>query len=153
AFLVLARRAASIRKRDSIASWLYGVAYRSALNLRRTIARGRAHEQPLTDVPQKDRGSDVLWSDVRVALDAELARLPDQLGAPLVLCYLQGKPRDEAAQELGWPAGALRGRLERGRRLLRSRLTRRGLTLSAALVGSVLGQGAQAAPPATCVIS
>src|SRR5262249_14012167 len=71
AFLVLARRAASIRKRDSIASWLYGVAYRSALNLRRTIARGRAHEQPLTDVPQKDRGSDVLWSDVRVALDAE----------------------------------------------------------------------------------
>jgi NAD(P)-dependent dehydrogenase (short-subunit alcohol dehydrogenase family) len=85
------------------------------------------------------------------ALDEELARLPERLQAPLVLCYLEGKTRDEAARELGWTVGQLRGRLERGRDLLRSRLTRRGLALSAALLGAALTHDASAALPATLI--
>jgi RNA polymerase sigma factor (sigma-70 family) len=144
AFLVLARKAGSIRKSESLGSWLHGVAFRSAANLKRQVARRHAHEKPAADVAQADNG-DVSWWEVRAVLDEELRRLPARYQAPLVLCYLEGKTRDEAAQELGWSTGTLRGRLERGRDLLRSRLVRRGLTLSASLLASQLGSDASAA--------
>jgi RNA polymerase sigma factor (sigma-70 family) len=151
AFLVLARRAAAVRKADSLGSWLHGVAYRVAANLRRDLARRRARESVVADPPDSAAAAEVSWLDVRVALDEELARLPERFRAPLVLCYLEGKTCDEAARELGWSVGTLRGRLERGRDLLRSRLTRRGLALSAALLGAALTHDASAALPATLV--
>src|SRR5262245_23555449 len=151
AFLVLARRAAAVRKADSLGSWLHGVAYRVAANLRRDLARRRAREAVVADPPESAAAAEVSWQDVRVALDEELARLPERFQAPLVLCYLEGKTRDEAAHELGWSVGQLRGRLERGRELLRNRLTRRGLALSAALLGAALTHDASAALPATLV--
>jgi RNA polymerase sigma factor (sigma-70 family) len=151
ALLVLARRAAAVRKSDSLGSWLHGVAYRVATNLRRDLARRHAREAVVADPPESAAAAEVSWQDVRVALDEELARLPERLQAPLVLCYLEGKTRDEAARELGWSVGTLRGRLERGRDLLRSRLTRRGLALSAALLGAALTHDASAAPPATLI--
>jgi RNA polymerase sigma factor (sigma-70 family) len=151
AFLVLARQAAAVRKSDSLGSWLHGVAYRVAANLRRDLARRRSREAVGADPPESAAAAEVSWQDVRVALDEELARLPERFQAPLVLCYLEGKTRDEAARELGWSVGTLRGRLERGRDLLRSRLTRRGLGLSAALLGAALTQDASAAVPATLI--
>ncbi|HEV3447352.1 MAG TPA: sigma-70 family RNA polymerase sigma factor [Gemmataceae bacterium] len=152
AFLVLARKAASIRKRDSLASWLHGVAYRSARSLQRELARHWAREKPLADVADSRGTDDLSWREMMHQLDAELERLPEKLRAPLVLCYLQGKTRDEAAHELGWTTPTLRGRLERGRRLLRNRLTRRGLSLSAALLAPALARQACAAMPAARVI-
>jgi DNA-directed RNA polymerase specialized sigma24 family protein len=73
-FLVLARNAVSIRKKDSVASWLHGVAQRVAANLHRDVARRGAREGPAVDVPQADTTEAVAWRDVRVALDGELAR-------------------------------------------------------------------------------
>jgi RNA polymerase sigma factor (sigma-70 family) len=151
AFLVLARRAAAVRKSDSLGSWLHGVAYRVAANLRRDLARRHARETVVADPPESAAAAEVSWQDVRLALDEELARLPERFQAPLVLCYLEGKTRDEAARELGWSVGTLRGRLERGRDLLRSRLTRRGLALSAALLGAALSHDASAALPDTVI--
>src|SRR5579884_722463 len=133
-FLVLARRAGSIKKREALGSWLHGVAYRVAEQLRRSIAHRRGRERPVTDMPQPDNTAAISWREVRAVLDEELEQLPTRLRAPLVLCYLQGQTRDEAAQHLGWSEGKLRGRLQRGRQLLRTRLTRRGITLPAALV-------------------
>jgi RNA polymerase sigma factor (sigma-70 family) len=134
-FLVLARKATAIRNRESVASWLYAVAYRVALKARVSLARRRKHEQQ-SAWSQMGAASpaQAAWQELRPLLDEELARLPDKYRAPLVLCYLQGKTRDEAAQQLGWTQGMVKGRLERGRDLLRSRLARRGLTLSAALL-------------------
>jgi RNA polymerase sigma factor (sigma-70 family) len=153
AFLILVRRAAVIRNGDSLASWLHGVAYRVALSLRRRRLRLRVREVPEVDVAQAEP-ADISWREVRGVLDQELERLPERLRAPLLLCYLQGKTRDEAAQELGWSLSTLRGRLERGRDLLRGRLTRRGLTLSAALLAGVLGGRATAeALPATLAVN
>jgi RNA polymerase sigma factor (sigma-70 family) len=152
AFLVLARKAASVRKRGALPSWLHGVAYHVAANLRRDLARRAGREVPLRDAARDDP-AEATWRDVRAALDEELARLPDRYRAPLVLCYLEGKTRDEAAQALGWSLGALRGRLERGRDLLRARLLRRGLGLSSALLAGSLGPQAGAAVPSTLAVS
>src|SRR5262245_2930016 len=87
-FLALARKAPAIRKRDSLASWLYGVAVRVARNLRRSAARRRACAGP--QVHDQDATAELTWREVREALDEELRRLPEPLRAPLVLCCLEG---------------------------------------------------------------
>lgn len=149
AFLVLARKAGSLRRRASLASWLHGVAYRISVNLRRALARRRRREQQAEPRPSRDT-ADVSWRELHAILDEELQRLPERYRAPLVLCYLDGKTRDEAARELGSSPGALHGLLERGRKLLRDRLTQRGVTLPAALVVTALSAPAAKAvlPPA-----
>ncbi len=144
-FLVLARKAGAIRKMESLPSWLHGVAYHVATNLRRDMARRNAREASLTEPFGADAPADISQREAQAVLDEELARLPAKYRAPLVLCYLEGKTRDEAAQELGWSLGTLKGRLERGRELLRRRLTRRGLTFSAALLSTLLTQSSASA--------
>jgi RNA polymerase sigma factor (sigma-70 family) len=144
AFLVLARKASSVRNRASIGSWLHGVALHVASNLRRDSARRRAREdaavqRPTTDEPEPS------WREAQTMLDEELQRLPEHMRAPLFLCYLEGKTQGQAARELGWSLGTLRGRLQRGRDLLRRRLTRRGLTLPTALLAALVSQDAAGA--------
>src|SRR5262249_45381533 len=111
-FFVLARKAASVRNRESVGSWLHGVAFRVARDLRDARARRRAQPWPEGDVAQVEAEPEVTRREVQAALDEELQRLPDKFRAPLVLCYLQGKTRDEAAHQLRWTPGTLRGRLE-----------------------------------------
>lgn len=154
-FLLLARQAGTIRKTESIACWLHGVACRVTANLRRSNLRRRGRGGDLPEVPQPEAHRDVSWSEMQVALDEELERLPERFRAPLVLCYLEGKTRDEAAQQLAWSIDTVRGRLARGRKLLRARLTRRGLTLTSALFAAALGPGPApaAALPAAMFIS
>jgi RNA polymerase sigma factor (sigma-70 family) len=141
-FLVLARKAASIRRRQSVASWLHGVARRVAVRARAAAARQSAGPVGEVVAPDLDPAGALTWHEARAALDEELARLPEELRAPLVLCYLEGLARDEAAARLGCPLGTLKGRLERGRDLLRRRLTRRGLGLAAALAALALERAA-----------
>jgi hypothetical protein len=94
------------------------------------------------------------WKELRSVLDEELARLPDRLRAPLVLCYLEGRTQDEAAVQLGQSKATCRRNLERGREVLGARLARRGITLSAALFALLLADGrASAALPSGLVSS
>jgi RNA polymerase sigma factor (sigma-70 family) len=150
-FLVLARKAASVRKQASLGCWLHGVAGRVAAKLKRGHARRRERERGAAPPVPRGPAEEVSWREVQAALDEELGRLPERYRAPLVLCYLECLTRDEAAQQLGLSAGSLHGRLERARGLLRQRLTRRGLTLSAALSAAAVGEGL--APAATLIVS
>lgn len=148
-FLVLARKAAAIQKYESVGSWLHGVAYRTARRAKVACARRRAHERRVETMPRTDPLDAVVWRDVRAVLDEELDQLAEKYRAPLVLCYLEGKTHEEAARHLGWTNGTVCGRLARARDLLRSRLSRRGLTLSVGLLAAGLAQeAAAAAPPA-----
>src|SRR5262245_326915 len=131
-FLVLVRRAAAIRKRDSVGNWLYGVAYRTSLEARAAAARRHATERQVSTMPEPAVGPAEPLGDLRAVLDAELARLPEKYRAALVLCDLQGHARREAARQLGVPEGTLSSRLAAGRRLLADRLARRGISLSLA---------------------
>jgi RNA polymerase sigma factor (sigma-70 family) len=148
-FLVLARRAAAVRKRESVGSWLYGVARRVAHKARRADARRRRHERRAAEGRPRRETADHGWAELLAVLDEELAGLPERARAPLLLCYLEGYTQDEAARYLGWSVGTLRRRLTWGRDLLRLRLTRRGATLSAGLFAAALApRAATAAVPA-----
>ncbi|HEV3165826.1 MAG TPA: sigma-70 family RNA polymerase sigma factor [Isosphaeraceae bacterium] len=151
-FLILVRKAASIRQRERLGPWLYGVAYRVAVRARGQAARRHHRERPgseveeaaMTQVDETDQLDDF------PALHEELSRLPAKYRDPVVLCYLEGQTHDEAAAELRWPVGTVRGRLARARDLLRGRLARRGVTLSALLAGGLFSDSAAraAVPPA-----
>jgi RNA polymerase sigma factor (sigma-70 family) len=148
-FLVLIRKAHTLGRRERLANWLYGVAHRTALKARSQAAVRRAKERQVAAMSATDPDQEVLWRDMRPILDDEVRRLPEKYRIPVVLCYLEGKSFDEAARELGWPAGTVSGRLARARDLLRKRLTRRGVTLTAALVGVLLAEKpSPALPPA-----
>jgi RNA polymerase sigma factor (sigma-70 family) len=140
-FLVLARKARTIMPREMLSNWLYGVAYRTALEARRVCARHRAREQPVADPPERQGRGPEDMSDLRQILDRELSALPDRYRVLLVLCELEGKSRKEASQLLGLPAGTLSSRLARGKQLLAKRLRRHGLALSGGLAATLLCNG------------
>jgi RNA polymerase sigma factor (sigma-70 family) len=147
-FLILARKAGSLTQPERLGNWLYGVACRVACKARADAARRQAHQKQASERTgrQSDREAD--WEEVRQVLDDELHRLPDKFRAPLVLCYLQGLTREQAAARLGWSEGAVKGMLERGRQMLRTRLARRGVTLSVGSLAAMLSGNAPAAVPA-----
>ncbi|MBO0696882.1 MAG: sigma-70 family RNA polymerase sigma factor, partial [Zavarzinella sp.] len=148
-FLVLLKNAHAIRERQSLRSWLFGVAHRVAVNARCRRAKHETRERTNEEPPHPaGEPPDLSWREASVLLHQELNRLPDKLRLPLLLCYLEGKSRDEAAAELGWSVGRVKGCLERGRLRLRDRLQRRGIALSAGLLAAVAVGPTSAAPSA-----
>jgi C-terminal peptidase prc len=150
-FLVLARKAGTVRWRDSVHNWLYEVASRLAAEARVKAARRRLHEGRAAALARTETLPDDIARELGAVLDEELRRLPARLRAPLLLCYLEGRTSDQAARHLGWSLRTLQRRLAQGRDLLRVRLTRRGLTLSAALAAPALARGADV--PALLAVS
>jgi RNA polymerase sigma factor (sigma-70 family) len=143
-FLILARRAASVVRRNSVGSWLYGVAYRTALAARTTLERRRAVEQ-LTTNPPHPAVAPAEPQDWRPLFDRELAALPDKYRSAVVLCELEGRPRQEVARLLGVAENTLSSRLATARKLLARRLTRRGLTLPVGTLATALAADTAAA--------
>ena len=160
-FLVLVRKAGTLRRCDLLGNWLYGVAYRVAARARALSARRLARAPNGPDIVERlegvdcrrDSGGDdptVLDPEPRPWLHEELGRLPEKYRVPVRLCYFEGLTHEEAAQRLGWPLGTVKGRLARARELLRRRLTRRGVTLTGATLAAHLAlPDARAAVPAS----
>ncbi len=146
-FMVLARKARSLRSPEMLANWLYGVANRSALKAKAARARRQRRERQVTEMPQSLSTDRETSSDLASILDRELCRLPDKYRVAIVLCDLEGKSRQAAARELGIPEGTVASRLARARDLLAKRLTRRGVTLSASGLAATLTVKASACVP------
>jgi RNA polymerase sigma factor (sigma-70 family) len=151
-FLVLARKAASVVKREAVASFLYGVAYRTALRAKARAVKRRAVERQVEVMPQPEVPP-AEAQDWRPLLDRELSALPEKYRAPIVLCDLEGKTRREAARQLGLVDGTLVSRLATARRMLARRLVRCGLTLSGGALAVALAEGASAAVPAALAVT
>jgi RNA polymerase sigma factor (sigma-70 family) len=145
-FLVLVRDAARIRRRASLASWLYGVAYRLAVRVGRQADRRREVESLTNEPVANDDFAVIAQLFVRQTVDEELHSLPNKYRQPLVLHYLAGKSQKDVASEMGLTEGVVDGLLKRGRHQLRARLARRGVTLGA--VWFVLNWTEQAAQAA-----
>jgi RNA polymerase sigma factor (sigma-70 family) len=144
-FLVLARKAASVRPGELVGSWLYGVAYRTALKARTMNATRRAREARVGARPTAGRPDEAEWEELLPLLDEELSRLPDKYRVPVVLCDLEGKTRREAARLVGVPEGTLSGRLTTAHRLLARRLARHGPAVSGAALAAAVAPGAASA--------
>jgi RNA polymerase sigma factor (sigma-70 family) len=132
-FLTLACKAGSIGKQEAVSSWLYKVAYRIALRAQAGVAKRARHEKPMVECLAATGSAppdEAAWRELGPLLDAEVQRLPEKYRAAFILCYLEGKTNEEAAQELGCPKGTILSRLARARERLRKRLHRRGLALS-----------------------
>jgi RNA polymerase sigma factor (sigma-70 family) len=151
-FLVLARRARAVGRAERLAGWLYGVAYRVASQARAREAARLRREAGAPARPVPDAAAEAAARELSAAVDDELNRLPERYRAPLFLCYLEGRTRDEAARQLGVSLRTLQRRLEAGRVQLRARLTRRGLTLGAALVAASVA-GSTGAALSACQVS
>jgi RNA polymerase sigma-70 factor (ECF subfamily) len=141
-FLILARKAASVVRREKVASWLYGVAYRTAKEARDRAARRRSREVRVSKAPRVEPTDQGSSAELRAILDQELARLPVKYRGPMLLCELEGLSRQKAAQRLGIPEGTLSSRLARAKVELRGRLGRRGYAVPAVVLWSVLVQEA-----------
>lgn len=147
-FLVLVRKGGSIRVGESLAPWLYTVAYRTAHRARAVAARYRPVSAETLEIPSESAPNDPCRFDLRPLLHEELNRLPGKYRDPIVLCHLEGKTHQEAARLLHWPVGTVSGRLSRGREILRSRLSRRGIDVSPAMLvaNSLAGTPTSVAP-------
>ncbi len=145
-FLVLARKAGSIRDPDLLGNWLYGVALRTARKARGRLARRRQNEEDqAVESPEAVQAvpadQAAMAREQAEALHREIDRLPGPFRLPVVLCYFEGLTLDEAAQRLRCPAGTVHSRLARARDKLRRGLTRRGVVLPAAALAAVLDPG------------
>jgi RNA polymerase sigma factor (sigma-70 family) len=145
-FVVLARKAASLRRPEALGPWLHGVATRTALKARAREARRRAVERRAATGAAVGPAEGADWRDLAPVLDEAISGLPDLYRVPFVRHHLEGATVAEVARGLGCPQGTVAARLARARERLRSGLTRRGLALSGAALGGVLTPGA-AVPP------
>jgi RNA polymerase sigma factor (sigma-70 family) len=153
-FLVLVRKAMSIRPRDRVANWLYGVAHQTALKARATVSTRRGRERQVVEMPEPAMAEPAQWDEVLPILDEELSRLPDKYRVVIVLCDVEGETRKEAARQLGVPEGTVAGWIARARMMLAKQLTQRGVTLSAGALAAILSQNvASGGVPASVVFN
>jgi RNA polymerase sigma factor (sigma-70 family) len=151
-FLVLARKAGWISKRSSLASWLWQVAYRSALRARQTS--GAVRLQPLPDEDLSARRRDdpaeiVAQRELGLVVLEEIQRLPEKCRAPFILCVLEDQDYRTVAAELRRPLGTVSAQVTRAKELLRKRLKRRGWTLPTGFIGFWFASSAPASVPHT----
>jgi RNA polymerase sigma factor (sigma-70 family) len=151
-FLVLARQARSIRKRESLAGWLHGVAYRMARQSKRAAARRHKHEARTTSSQPPDPGLCAAWREVQELLDEEIAGLPESLRTAFVCCCLENKSCAEVGRLLGVKESAVAVRLSRARKRLQQRLSRRGLALTTVLAAAAVGAGESLAALPRCLV-
>ncbi len=153
-FLILVKKAASIRRRETLAPWLYGVARRVAVRARKNAARRESTwcettemKASLTQTQQHPQAQSTTPEELE-ALHQELDRLPEKYRSVLVLCHLESRTHAEAARLLNCPAGTVSARVSRARERLRARLARRGFALSVTAAAALGGETSWALPPA-----
>ncbi|MHB1421838.1 MAG: sigma-70 family RNA polymerase sigma factor [Gemmataceae bacterium] len=152
-FLVLARHAAKLRNKSSLASWLHGVAYRTALKAKQAAARRRKHEGQTPARPPDNPSEQLLWDEMRTLLDEEIARLPEKYRSVFVLFCLEGLNREETARRLGLKPGTVASRMAEARKRLGQRLSRRGVELSVVLGAAAVAESSASALPIVSLTS
>ncbi len=148
-FLVLVRKAGSIRGGGSLGSWLYRVAFNMAVQINAEAARRQRVERRAGAMAEPSKTDSTPGDELVPALYEEVDRLPEKYRLPVVLCHLEELTHAQAARQLGWTEGAVRGRVARAREVLRRRLARRGLVLSAGALATAMAERSASASSAS----
>lgn len=149
-FMVLVRKAASVQPRDMVGNWLYGVAYRTALEAKKLAARRRNREKKRCEMPRPESVETTSdWHDLKPLLDQELSKLPNKYREVLIACDLEGRTRKEVAKALSLAEGTVASRLARARVILAKRLSRRNLSIAPGLLAMLLTEHAVEDVPTT----
>jgi RNA polymerase sigma factor (sigma-70 family) len=148
-FLILARNARSIRRQESVSSWLHGVALRLAMKVRSQKMSRQTREKQAAGMRRQSPDLEAAWRDLQEVLDRALQKLPAKYRTVLLLCYLEGRTQEEVAKQLRCPLGTVRSRLARGRELLRERLARQGLAPSLGALATLLATNSASEAVAT----
>lgn len=151
-FLVLARRAGSVRNREALGGWLHRVACRIAWRARKRSDRRRAKEEPMVEEIAAKAVDCAEGDELRAIVDQEIDRLRDIQRLPVVLCCLQGLSHEEASERLRLPLGTVKSRLARGREKLQERLIRRGVAPAMAAAALTGGTPSEAAALSTALV-
>lgn len=151
-FLALARKAYSIGKRASVASWLYKVAFRSSLEARRRAGQLQQDSTPVV-LERSSPLEEAIGRELQEALNEEVIHLPEKYRSAIILSCFQGKTNRQIAVQLRCPEATVRTRLARGRERLRTRLDQRGLQVSSSALGLALTAHAGQRVTATLVSS
>jgi RNA polymerase sigma factor (sigma-70 family) len=148
-FLILVKKASSIRDRDMLGTWLHGVARRVAVRARANSRRRQPHERiGVESLEVRDNSKVPAESnEIRAVVDDELERLPYRYRAALLLCDMEGQTHEQAAVQMRCPVGTVKSRLSRGRERLRIRLARRGLATQMLLPGPMFATDRASAVP------
>ena len=152
-FLVLAQKAGKLRDPDLIGPWLHGVAFRTAAKVRANTLKRRVRERRAAIPARASPEAEVARMELQALLDDAIVSLPARFRAPIVLCYLEGKTNDEAAQLVGCSRGTIATRLARARKLLRKRLARKGLAVPCSMLATGLSVDALSALPISLRLS
>lgn len=139
-FCLLGHKSDTIRKSASVGSWLYGVAYRTAMKAKKNAVKRREREEQTQTRAVPLPSAEVMCRELQALLDAEIVNLPEKFRAPFILCCLEGKTKPEAAAALGWKEGTVSSRLANARRILIERLAARGVELSVVLGALTLSE-------------
>lgn len=148
-FLILLKKAESLESLTSLAGWLYGVAHRVTLKAKTRALLRQKRETSGTPMDPIASDTPVADEETLTLIHDEICKLPEKFRQPLILCCLEGLTRESAAEQLGWSQGSLKGRLERARAMLQTRLRQRGVAYSITTLSAVLAQQAVAEVPAT----
>lgn len=142
AFLILAKCVGRVRNRNAVAGWLHNTAYRCAVDIRRSNSRwdekkdrmNRLNEPAAnqTTYTHNNPETRIANEELSAILDEELTRLPTKCHDAIVLCDLEGLSQKQAAKQLGVAQQTINDRVSKGRKLLRDRLVKRGVTLTVA---------------------
>jgi RNA polymerase sigma factor (sigma-70 family) len=152
-FLVLVRRARSIKPRGLVGNWLHGVAYRTAMKAKVMRVRRVARERRAREMARPDARQEEVWEQLSPLIDKELNGLPEYYRSAVILCDLEGMSRKEAAHKLGWPEGTLSGRLARARILLARRLSHASLSISGSALAVLLSEQTASACLSSSVVA
>jgi RNA polymerase sigma factor (sigma-70 family) len=153
-FLILVKKAATIRDNEMVGNWLYGVAHQTGVRMRAIAAKRNARERQVTEMPEPEVLQQDLWNDLKLILDQELSHLPEKHRFLIVLCHLEGRSIKDVARQIGCPEGTAASRLARARTMLAKRLARRGVTFSGGILGAMLSaQAVSASVPSTVMCS
>jgi RNA polymerase sigma factor (sigma-70 family) len=153
-FLILVKKAATIRDNEMVGNWLYGVGHQTAVRMRAIAARRCLREKQVSEMPESEVVQRDLWNELKPILDQELSRLSEPHRVLIVLCHLEGRSIKEVARQLGCPEGTAASRLARARAILAKRLVRRGVTVSSGMLGAILSaQAASASIPSAVLCS